>query len=239
MVEVEHVNNPEVLDPNSVEVRFGDPKVDARQLLELYTDPTTREHIEGIVPLAYEEEYTLKDPDTGKQEFKKRTISATTVENIREDYRRNSNLTLLTAKDPSSGLIIVTCTVTKLSDNVAEIGKVVVHKDYRGKRIVDTVIKSANALMFREGFGGLDCKVAQAFVIFGSSGEDRIPGYHTALNAFGRQGYKVVGQRPEGSTKSWSNELGKLVDRSSFQLELSRKDYIQVFTGAHRRDFPK
>ena len=33
----------EILDPKSVEVRFGDPEKDAPRLLELFTQPTTIE----------------------------------------------------------------------------------------------------------------------------------------------------------------------------------------------------
>lgn len=42
--------NPEVFDPASVEVRFGNPEVDAPRLLELFTHPETIEHLQGIVP---------------------------------------------------------------------------------------------------------------------------------------------------------------------------------------------
>lgn len=216
-------SNPEVLDPNSVEVRFGDPMVDAPRLLELFTQPTTIEHLEGIVlsPYAY------IDPSTKEE----KVMPATTVDDIRRTYGEGQQrLTLLTAEAPS-GLIVGTCTVGKLSPNVAEIMRVVVGENYRGNRIVDKLIRAANALAFREGSGGLDCRLAQAFVIVSVSG------YHTAQNAFRRQGYLGKSEREE-STRSWSNELKQLVDRNSQPMELQRKNYIRGFREDHIRYFP-
>lgn len=220
----------EPFDPASVEVRFGNPEVDASRLFELFTDPTTIEHLQGIVLSSY----TYIDPDTQGE----KVMPATTVDDIRKMYEEGQQrLTLLTAESPS-GLIIGTCTVEKLSPNLAEIGRVVVDKNYRGKRIVDKLLIAANAFVFREGSGGLDCKFAQAFVIVSDSVGNHVPGYHIAVNAFRRQGYEGRSDR-QGATYSWSNELGRLVDRTSQPMELPRRSYKQLFPEAHIDYFPK
>lgn len=215
----------EVIGPNSVEVRFGNPEVDAPRLIELFKDAKTIEHLQGIVPFSYIQE--IIDSDTG--EVIQREVPATTEDDIRNMYR-NPNITLLTAETPS-GIIVGTCTVEKLSANLAEIGRVVVDPNYRGQRIVDRLLETANSLIFREGSGGLDCRFAQAFVIVG------VPSYHIALNAFRRQGYEGKSDRI-GATYSWSNELGRLVDRTSQPMELTRKGYIVDFPGDHIKYFP-
>jgi len=212
----------EIFDPTSLEIKFGEPLVDAPRLLELYTERTTAQHLEGIVlsPYAY------IDPSTREE----KVMPATTVDDIKEMYK-NPGLTLLTAQAPS-GLIVGTCTVQKLSPNVAEIMRVVVGEEYRGKRIGDKLIKTAIALGLREDSGGLDCRLAQAFVIVG------VPGYHIAQNAFRRQGFLGKSER-EQSTRSWSNELMRLVDRNSQPMELARRAYIQDFPGDNIKFFPK
>lgn len=149
----------EVLTPNTIEIRFGNPDVDAPDLLKLYTDPTTIEHLENVAPYPSDEE-----------EIKRRE------DEIRDIYRRNPALTLLTAEDPLSGRIVGSCTVEKKSTNVAEIGKLVVDKGYRSKGTANKLIQAANAYIFSEK--GLDCRFAEAFVII------NVDGYHTAQDVF-------------------------------------------------------
>lgn len=134
--------------------------------------------------------------------------------------------------------------VEKKSDDVAEIGRVIVDSDYRGRQIVDYLIRAVTALTFREGSGGLDCRFAQAFVIVGRRDDERpgyfepMPGYHMAQNAFRRQGYEARSDR-EGATRSWSNTLKQLVTRTSQPMELTRRRYKQLFPEAHMEYFPK
>ena len=222
----------EVLNPNSVEVRFGDPMKDAPRLLQLYTQPSTVEHLEGIVPMPYKE--IVIETDSVTQEKREietgKEIPATTVGDIRKMYE-NPRITLLMAETPK-GLIVGSCAVEKLSPNVAEIGKLVVARNYRRKHIGNMLIGNSNAFIFREGSGGLDCRLSQIFVIIG------IPSYHIAQDAFAKAGYLRQGERQE-STRSWSNDLGRVVDRNSQPMTLQRESYKILFPGAHEIDFPK
>lgn len=226
-----HSSNPEALDPSSVEVRFGNPEVDASRLFELFTQPSTIEHLANIPPLPLREHYRTN------REFERAYRGR--VDEIISWYK-NPNLGLLTAETPS-GLIVAVATVEKRSDDLAEIGKVVVGEGYRGKGIVDKTIRASSAYIFSEE--GLDCRFAEAFVIVGRRDEEipghfePMPGYHIAQNAFRRQGFEARSDR-EGSTRSWSNELGKFVNRVSQPMELTRRRYKQEFPGDHIKYFP-
>jgi len=211
----------EILDPNLVEVRFGDPNVAASRLLEFYTDPTTMEHLENVAPYPADQEEVKRREDE-----------------IREIYRRNPALTLLTA-ETLSGRIIGACTVEKKSPNVAEIGKLVVDKDYRKKGTANKLIRTANAFIFSEN--GLDCRFAEAFVII------NVDSYHTAQDVFSNvytdefvkgRGYLRGGER-ELTTRSWSNTEGGFVDRNSQPMGLTRRRYIDNFLGDQITSFPK
>ena len=209
----------EILDPKSVEVRFGDPEKDAPRLLELFTQPTTIEHLANIRPYP-----------KNKEEIEQRE------EEMREWYK-NPDFVLLTAELPS-GIIVATSTVEKKSPNVAEVGKLATAIQYRNIGVANKMLRAVNALIFSGEPGGLDCRFAEAFVIIGSPGES-IPGYHTAINTFRRQGYEVGAAERVQTTRSWSNELGRLVDRNSIQMGLQRRKYIQDFKDAYITDFPK
>lgn len=220
--------DPEALDPASVEVRFGNPEVDAPRLLELFTQPTTIAHLADIVPYSYIDE--TKDPDTGAV-IQRREIPATTVDYIRKIYE-DPSLTLLTAETPS-GIIIGTYTAERpgRGSRAGGGGLLAVHEDYRRQGVATRLIKAGNALMCREGDGGFDCNLVDVYVIMGVSS------YSNALDAFGKEGFEIKEQRP-GGTQSWSHELGKLVDRVSIHMTLERGQYIRDFPGDHIEYFP-
>jgi hypothetical protein len=213
-------------------------------LLELYTDPDTIEHLENITPPPLRTDYRTN------REYER--AYRLRLEEIREWFRSPA-VVLLTA-ETSSGLVIASSIVGKQSDDRAEISKVVVRPGYRGPKIVDKetgqkswavdgVIKAANALIFNKD--GLDCRFAEAFVIVGTRDEDR-PGFfepmpysQNAQNAFRRQGYDAGGDRT-GATRSWSNELGRIVaGRVSQPATLTREKYRYTYPGDHERHFPK
>ncbi len=201
----------EVLTPNTIEVRFGDPMTDVPRLLELFTQPKTIEHLAAITP-------------------------NTTVEQIRELYNDQS-LTLLTAETPS-GLIVGTYTVQKpgFGSRVSEGMRLVVDEKYRNLKIARKLLKAGNAVMFENrqegGFGEFGCNKSQVYVIIGIDGEE-IP-----QRVYAREGYL---RNPEnvGCTFSWSNKLNKLVVRNSQPMSLYRSSYIQNHSGEHRRFFPE
>lgn len=244
LVMPELTDDKDLLGPNSVEVRFGDPEVVAPQLLELYTDPTIIEHLENTTPPPRREDYRTN------REYER--AYRLRLEEIREWFR-NPTVVLLTA-ETSSGLVIASSIVGKMSDDRAEISKVVVRPGYRGPKIVDKetgqkswvvdeVIKAGNAFIFNKD--GLDCRFAEAFVIVGTRDEDR-PGFfepmpfsQNALNAFRRQGYDAGPDRT-GATRSWSNELGRIVaGRVSQSVTLTREKYRYVYPGDHEKYFPQ
>lgn len=204
-------SNREVLDPASVEVRFGNPEIDAPRLLELFTHPQIIEHIAGMTPY-------------------------TTVEKIRELYK-DQGLVLLTAETPS-GIIIGTITAQKPAFGATAAGvlRLAVDPEYRNKRIGNKLIKTANALIFRdakdEEYMGLDCLQARASVILGVDGE------LMAQRAFAREGY-IRGAELVGTTRGWSNRFNRLVNQNSQPMTLTRSWYRQNRRGEHDRYFPK
>ena len=207
-------HNREVLDPNSVEVRFGDPMVDAARLLQLFTDPETIEHIAGITP------------DTTEGEIR--------------DLYRNSDLILLTAETPS-GLIVGVITAQKPAFGATAAGvlRLAVDVAYRGNRnlrIGNKLIKTVNALIFRDArdveHQGLNCSQARASVILGVEGELK------AQNAFTREGY-VRGAELVGTTLGWSNRLGRIVNRNSQPMFLYRTWYMDNRKEELANYFPK
>lgn len=199
----------EVIDPNTIEIRFGDPTVDAPRLLELFTQSSTIEHLANITPY-------------------------TRVDEIRRLYRgaRAQRPVLLTAETPS-GLIVGTYTAQPpgRGSRAAEGGLLAVDEQSRRKGISTKLIKTGNALMFREGDGGFDCNLADVYVIIG------VNSYSNALDAFRKEGFEIKEQRV-GGTNSWSNELKRLVDRTSLHMTLERKEYKQNFPEDHIKYFP-
>jgi len=204
-------HNPEVLDPKSVEVRFGDPMVDAARLLQLFTQPTTIEHLAAITP-------------------------STTEDEIRELYR-DKGLTLLTA-ETSSGLIVGTYSVQKpgFGSRVAEGMRLVVDERYRNLRIAEKLVKAANAVMFEKGedggFGEFGCNKSQVYVIIGIDNDG------TPQRVYEREGYLKSPQNI-GCTYSWSNESNKLVVRTSQPMFLYRESYNRDRLGEQGVYYPK
>lgn len=142
----ELTGHSEVLDPASVEVRFGDPLTDAPRLRELFTQPTTIEHLAAITP-------------------------DTTEEEIRKLYE-NPSLVLLTA-ETRSGLIVGTYTVQRpgFGSRVGEGMRLVVDENYRNKKIARKLVQSGNALTFRDDeSGGFNCNISQVYVIINGEG---------------------------------------------------------------------
>ena len=203
--------DPEALDPRCVEVRFGDPMVDAPRLLQLFTHPETIEHIAGITP-------------------------NTTEKEIRDIYR-SSDLVLLTAESPS-GLIVGTITVQKPAFGARAGGvlRLAVDPEYRNKGIGKKLVKAANAFVFRdakdEANKGLNCSQARASVIVGVSR------YEIPQNLFRGEGY--LGQTElVGTTRGWNNRLKRLSNRNSQPMLLDRDRYKQSHRGEHVTHFPK
>jgi len=205
------LSDPEVLDPNSVEVRIGNPEKDVPRLLELFKQPKTIEHLAAITP-------------------------STTEDEIKELYR-NPSLVLLTAETPS-GFIVGTISVHKpgFGSRVGEGMRLVVDEKYRNLRIARKLVKSANALMFRKGEDdgsvGFGCAKAQIYVIIGVDGDG------IAQRVFAREGY-IRGPQNVKTTFSWSNKLAKLMDRSSQPMSLDLAWYKQNRRGEHIKSFPE
>ena len=210
-IEVDKPGNSEVFDPASLEVRFGDPEVDATRLRELFTQPTTIEHLAAITPY-------------------------TTEEQIKKLYEDQS-LTLLTAETPS-GLIVGTYTIQKpgFGSRVSEGMRLVVDEKYRNLRVAEKLVKAGNAVMFEnrreERFGEFGCSKSQVYVIIDIDGE------WISQRVFAREGYKR-GPENEQTTFSWNNKLNRLVVRSSQPMSLYRISYIQHRSGEHQKYLPK
>ena len=148
-IEVDKLGNSEVFDPASLEVRFGDPEKDAPRLLELFTQPSTIEHLAAITP------YTTEDE-------------------VRQMHK-DGNIVLLTAETPS-GLIVGTYSIYRPGHGslVSEGGRLVVDEKYRGLHISSKLIKAGNAVMFEEGHGEFTSNKSQVYVITGIK-DDHIP----------------------------------------------------------------
>lgn len=200
----------EVLDPASVEVRFGNPEIDAPRLLELFTHPETIEHIAGMTPY-------------------------TTEEDIKALYRSN-DLVLLTAETPS-GLIVGTITAQKPAFGATAAGvlRLAVDPKYREKRIGNRLVKAVNAFVFRdandEANKGLNCTQARASAILGVDGDS------IAQKTFAREGY-IRGAELVGTTLGWSNRSNRLVNRNSQPMILTRSWYRDRRRGEHITYFP-
>lgn len=215
--EFRHNNHiPEQLDSRSIEVRFGDPLRDAPRLLELFTQPSTIEHLAGISP-------------------------STTVEEIRDLFKGGD--VLLIAETPS-GRIIGTVTVERppFGVNAVNVKRLAVDKEYRrlarkGSREIGVgrrLVKAANAFIFegREK-GGLGCVQARASVIIDVA-NDWIP-----QRLFGQEGYVRGAQTTEKTTKAWDVRRGKFVGRYAQQMTLDRRRYKHHYHGDHVRYFPQ
>lgn len=207
--------HPEVLDPASVDVRIGNPEKDIPRLLELWQDPQTIEHIQGMTP-------------------------DTTEEEIKALYR-SSDLVLLTAESPS-GLIIGTITAQKpaFGGTAAGVLRLAVDPAYRNRpdlRIGRKLVKAVNALIFRdakdEESKGLDCSQARASVILS------VDDYGLAQDLFWKEWYRRSGPELEGTTQGWSNKLNKIVKRNSQPMLLDRRSYREHHRGEHLTQFPK
>ena len=157
-----------------------------------------------------------------------------TEDEIRKLYRgaKAQRPILLTAE--TSGLIVGTYTLQRPDhgSRAGEGSRLAVDKDYRRKHIATLLMKAGNALMFSDAPDGFDCNLAQVFVII------HIPGAGRAQDAYAKEGYVRQTER-EGATRSWSNERGILVDRSSQPMLLQRTSYKLKFPGDHEKYFPK
>lgn len=207
---------PEKLDSRSVEVRFGDPQRDAPRLLELFTQPSTIEHLAGISP-------------------------STTVDEIRDLFKGGD--VLFIAVTPS-GLIIGTVTVERppFGVNAVNVKRLAVDKEYRrlakkGSREIGVgrkLVKAANAFIFQgRAEGGLGCVQARASVILNVA-NDWIP-----QRLFGQEGYIRGAQTTEKTTNAWDSRLNKFVGRFAQQMTLDRRHYKHNYRGDHLRHFPK
>jgi len=163
------LSDPEVLDPASVEVRFGDPKADASRLRELFIQETTIEHLADIRP-----------------DIKAREISI---------LYKDPSLVLLTAETPE-GIIVGTYSLQRpgRGSRAAEGMRLAVDENYRRLGIASKLVKAGNALMFTdEENGGFDANLAQVFVIIKIAGDGR------PLRVFGREGYLRGTEREEAT----------------------------------------
>lgn len=116
--------------------------VDAPRLRELFTQPTTIEHLAAITP------YTTEDE-------------------VRRMYR-DDNIVLLTAETPS-GLTVGTYSVQRqgFGSLVSEGMRLVVDEKYRNLRIAEKLVKAGDAVMFEDKPNEFGCNKSQVYVIIG------------------------------------------------------------------------
>lgn len=216
--EFRHKNHiPEQLNARSIEVRFGDPQRDAPRLLELFTQPSTIEHLAGISP-------------------------STTVDEICDLFKGGD--ALLIAVTPSGSIIGTVTVETRLpfGVNAVNVKRLAVDEEYRrlakkGSREIGVgrrLVKAANAFILQDREeGGLGCVQARASVIINVA-NDWIP-----QRLFGQEGYVRGSQTTEKTTNAWDMRLGKFVGRYAQQMTLDRRHYKRNYHGDHVRYFPQ
>lgn len=214
----------EILLGRGIELRLGDPKVDAEELARLLGQKSTLFHLVGVVP------YRLSEDE--RQEIEKQypifpLITATTAD-VKKYYQKNAQ-TLIVAQNPKiEGKLSGSVAVQAGNPGVltGNISKLAVDEVERGQRIGLELVRAANAFIF----GYLNFEQATAYVVLG------VPNDHIPQKILRDAGFRIQTELNRKCV-SWDTERGKLVVRDALPFLLERRDYFERDTT--RREIEK
>jgi RimJ/RimL family protein N-acetyltransferase len=205
----------EILAGGGIELRLGDPKVDAKELARLFTQESTMLHLSGVVP------YRLNEEE--RQEIDNRypgiPLITATASDVRQYYQKNRNQILIVAHNPKvEGKLSGAVAVQGGNPGVlaGNISKLVVDEVERGQGIGPDLVRSAKAFIF----GYLNFERATATVVLNVP-NDRIP-----QKVLRDEGFQSQPQVNRGCV-SWDTEKGMLVVRDVLPFLLERDAYFK------------
>ena len=208
-------SDAEVLGQSSVEVRFGDPRVDARELARLLSQENAMPHLVGVVPRRVSEEERLRI----ETQYPVFPLITATTDDVRKYYTKNRDQILIVAQKPGAeGKLYGTVAVQGGNPGVltGNISKLVVDKDDQKQGIGPELVRAANAIIF----GYLNFEQAIATVVL------NVPNDDAPQKVLRREGFKVQTQLNRKCV-SWDTKTGMLVVRDALPFLLEREDYFK------------
>lgn len=206
------IRGNEVLDPGSVEIRFGDIEKDAEALANLFSHPDVIGHLSGIAP-----------PQANRGEIRRSLrryhnfgILVATTEDIKDYYRRTEDKLIVVQKPNGKVIGSVTVEGSGLGVFSVTLGRLVVDPNEQGQHIgKDLTIQACAYILASQRDGGLDKGSVRASVIQGVKGSEK------PVNMFIQEGFKLIGQT-SNSCASWDSENGKFESRNTAWMFLER-----------------
>ncbi|MEK7517422.1 MAG: GNAT family protein [Patescibacteria group bacterium] len=208
-------NNHEIPARGRIELRMGDPRLDAKELARLLSQESAMPHLVGVVPHRVSEEERLRI-ETQYPVFP--LITATTSD-VRKYYMKNKDQILIVAQKPGvEGKLYGTVAVQGGNPGVltGNISKLVVDEDDQKQGIGAELVRAANAIIF----GYLNFEQAIANVVL------NVPNDDAPQKVLRREGFKVQTQLNRKCV-SWDTKTGMLVVRDALPFLLERQDYFK------------
>lgn len=211
----EGVYHHEIPARGRIELRIGDPRLDAKELARLFTQPSSLPHLTGIVPhrLSEEERQEIDNRYPGLP------LLASTAGDVGKYYRMNKAQTLIVAKSQKiEGKLSGAVTVQRGNPGVTvgNISRLIVDEDERGQGIGPELVRASNAFIFDY----LKQERATATVIL------NVPNDQIPQKIFKAEGFKSQTEISNGCV-SWDTETGKLVIRNVLPFVLERDTYFK------------
>lgn len=198
-----------------IELRIGDPRLDAKELARLLSQESAMPHLVGVVPHRVFEEERLRID----RQYPGLPLITATETDVSKYYQKNTDQILIVAQNPKiEGKLSGTVAVQGVNPGVltGNISKLVVDEDEQKQGIGRELVRAANAYIF----GYLNLEQAIATVVL------NVPNDDAPQKVLRREGFKSQTQLNRKCV-SWDPETGQLVVRDALPFLLEREDYFK------------
>jgi len=213
----ESSSNGEILANRKVEIRFGTAERDYRELARLFTQRSALPHLSGVCPDRLSDE----EREFIDRRYPGLPIMAATPADVRKYYRMNEGLVLIVAEESNDRKKLLG-SVTVQTGNVgvlaANISRLVVDEEKRGRGVGRRLIRAANAYIF----GSLGFHQANASIILG------VPGDEIPQRIFRSEQYVSQNEQSRRCV-SWDPDKNFFVVRNVLPMVLERNTYLRRY----------
>ena len=198
-----------------IELRIGDPRLDAKELARLLGQESAMPHLVGVVPHRVFEEERLRID----RQYPGLPLITATETDVSKYYQKNTDQILIVAQNPKiEGKLSGTVAVQGVNPGVltGNISKLVIDEDEQRQGIGPELVRAADAYIF----GYLNLEQATATVVLNVSNDD------APQKVLRREGFKSQTQLNRKCV-SWDPDTGMLVVRDALPFLLEREDYLK------------